>query len=125
MKWFDVRYKIYRLFRRLHIIFLGLKLGCFIQDPNNTEIHNKVLISHGVQIYTKNHNIYDLSKMDKPKLVKIEKNCWLGANSIILLGVHLGEHTIVGAGAVVTKSFPNGFCVIAGNPAEKIKEIKI
>jgi len=33
-------------------------------------------------------------------------------------------HTVTGAGSVVTKSFEGGFCVIAGNPAKKIKEIK-
>ena len=42
---------------------------------------------------------------------------------MILPGVTLGDNTIVGAGAVVTKSFPEGHCVIAGNPARKIKDI--
>ena len=45
-------------------------------------------------------------------------------NSMILPGVTLGSHTVVGAGSVVTKSFPEGYCVIAGNPAKKIKAIK-
>lgn len=45
-------------------------------------------------------------------------------NCSILPGVTLGEHTIVGAGSVVTKSFPEGNCVIAGNPARKIKELE-
>jgi len=38
--------------------------------------------------------------------------------------VNLGDYTIVGSGAVVTKSFPDGFCVIAGNPAKIIKKLK-
>lgn len=33
----------------------------------------------------------------------------------------LGDHTIVGAGAVVTKSFPEGYCIVAGNPAKVVK----
>lgn len=41
-------------------------------------------------------------------------------NSILLPGVCLGNNTIVGAGSVVTKSFPEGNCVIVGNPARKI-----
>ena len=39
-------------------------------------------------------------------------------NSIILPGVNLGPRTVVAAGSVVTKSFPDGFCVLAGNPAK-------
>ena len=38
-------------------------------------------------------------------------------------GVHLGLRTIVGASSVVTKSFPDGYCVIGGNPAKLIKEL--
>jgi len=38
-------------------------------------------------------------------------------------GVTLGKHTVVGAGAVVTKSFEDGYCVIGGNPAKILKTI--
>jgi acetyltransferase-like isoleucine patch superfamily enzyme len=44
-------------------------------------------------------------------------------NAMILPGVHLGDNTIVGAGSVVTKSFPEGNVVIAGNPAKIIKKL--
>jgi acetyltransferase-like isoleucine patch superfamily enzyme len=43
--------------------------------------------------------------------------------AIVLPSVKLGDFTIVGAGAVVTKSFPEGYCVIAGNPARIIKQL--
>ena len=46
---------------------------------------------------------------------------WIGMNSIILPGVKLGKRTVVAAGAVITKSFPEGFCVLAGNPAKIVK----
>lgn len=45
-------------------------------------------------------------------------------NAVILPGVHLGDHTIVGAGSVVTRSFPEGNIIIAGVPAKKIKDLK-
>ena len=55
-------------------------------------------------------------------MVILRKGCWIGANSIILPGVEIGENSVVGAGSIVTKSFPKGV-VIAGNPAKLIKEI--
>lgn len=42
---------------------------------------------------------------------------------MILPGITLGDNTIVGAGSVVTKSFPEGNCIIAGNPAKKIRDL--
>ena len=44
-------------------------------------------------------------------------------NSVILPNVILGDFTIVGAGSVVTKSFRDGYCIIAGNPAKIIKKL--
>ena len=44
-------------------------------------------------------------------------------NSVILPGVVLGDHTVVGAGSIVTKSFEDGYCVIAGNPAKVIRTL--
>jgi acetyltransferase-like isoleucine patch superfamily enzyme len=78
----------------------------------------------GVKIISKNHDLYDIWSFSGYEDVHIGNYCWLGANSVILPGVILGDHTIVGAGAVVTKSFPKGYCVIVGNPARQIKKIK-
>lgn len=44
-------------------------------------------------------------------------------NSVVLPGVELGDFTIVAAGAVITKSFKDGYCVIGGNPTKVIKTI--
>ena len=51
---------------------------------------------------------------DKP--VRIDRGAWIGAGAIILPGVHVGECSIVGAGAVVTRDVP-AFTTVAGNPA--------
>jgi maltose O-acetyltransferase len=47
---------------------------------------------------------------------------WIGANATICQGVTLGNNVVVGAGAVVTKNFPDDV-VLAGVPAKVIKEI--
>ena len=44
-------------------------------------------------------------------------------NAMIMPGVSLGDNTVVAAGAIVTKSFIDGFCVVGGNPAKIIKRI--
>lgn len=51
----------------------------------------------------------------------IGKRCFIGANAIIMCGVHIGDQVIVGSGAVVTKDIPSN-CIVAGNPARIIKE---
>lgn len=51
----------------------------------------------------------------------IEDDCWLGFNSEILSGVHIGKHSIVAAHAVVTKDVPP-YTIVAGNPAKIIKQ---
>jgi len=45
--------------------------------------------------------------------------------SIILPNVVIGDHTTVAAGAIVTKSFPEGYCIIGGNPAKIIKKLTL
>ena len=50
----------------------------------------------------------------------IGKHCVIGGRAIILPGVSLGDHVFVGAGSVVTKSFPS-HCLIAGNTARMIR----
>jgi len=54
--------------------------------------------------------------------IRIGKYCRIGMGSIIHSGVILGDFVTVAAGSVVTKSFPNGYCVIAGNPAEIVAD---
>ncbi len=80
-------------------------------------------IAPNVGIITVNHNPRNLDIYLEPENVIIGNSCWIGMNSIILPGVHLGDMTIVGAGSVVTKSFPEGNIVIAGNPAKIIKKM--
>ncbi len=53
--------------------------------------------------------------------VIIGKNVWIGANSVILPGVKIGDNSVIGAGSTITKDVP-AYSVVAGNPAEIIKK---
>ncbi len=85
------------------------------------EIGHGTYIAQGVGLITSNHDVYDLDKRSGAANVIIGEKCWVGMNSVILPGVTLGDHTIVGAGSVVTHSFPQGYVIIAGNPAKIIR----
>ncbi|MFZ3085513.1 MAG: acyltransferase [Candidatus Hydromicrobium sp.] len=65
-----------------------------------------------------------ISEQEKPSHgIKIEKNCWIGAGAEVFDNVTIGEDTIIGAGAVVSKDIP-AFSIAAGIPARVAKSRK-
>lgn len=84
-------------------------------NPKGIHIGNNVWILKGAIILAHDH----CRKLKED--VIIDDNCVIGLNAIIMPGVHLKAHTIVGAGSVVTKS-TDGHCIVAGNPAKVIRE---
>lgn len=101
----------------------GMSHGCHIDGRNGIIFEDNVWIGPRVSIISMNHDVNDYSRYTPNLPVVIRRDCWLGANAIILPGVELGEHTVVAAGAIVTKSFPEGNQVLAGNPAKVIKKL--
>lgn len=99
--------------------------GCYIfaKEDSPIEIGDYTIVAPNVCIAGFNHDIYDISRFEDKGGVKIGRYTWLGMNAVVLPGVTLGDHTIVAAGAVVTKSFPEGYCILGGNPARKIRDI--
>lgn len=97
--------------------------------PSKVIIGNDCLIAQNVVIRSDDHRFDDVDRLIREQGktgadIRIENDCWLGANVVVLKGVHLGAHTVVGAGAIVTKSFP-AYSVIVGNPARLIRLRKI
>lgn len=94
------------------------------------DIHfgNHVLCAAYVSFVGKNEHRYDIAGrsvwdsprgIDKPTI--IGDDVWIGHGAIILGGVNIGKGSIIAAGAVVTKDFPN-YSIIGGNPARVIKQ---
>ena len=98
-------------------------IGGYFQAIGKIKIGSGTYIGPNVGLITANHDPYDPDVHLEPKPINIGKKCWIGMNSVILPGVTLGDGTVVGAGAVVTKSFEEGHCVIAGNPAKLLRKL--
>lgn len=98
--------------------------GCYIQAANGIEIGDDTIFAPGVKMISSNHNPEDFKNWIITKPIVIGKNCWIGANVVILPGVELGDNVIVGAGSIVTKSFSAG-SVLVGNPAKILDSSKI
>lgn len=97
--------------------------GCYLNGVNGIIFGENVWMGPRVTIASVNHDLCDFSKYSQSSPVKIGRNSWLAANCVILAGVELGEHTVVAAGAVVTKSFLEGDILLGGNPAKIIKKL--
>ena len=90
-------------------------------------IGNHVNLAQGITVTALNHNFSETDKcIDEQGVstlpIVISDDVWIGANAVILPGVTIGSHSVVAAGAVVTKDVPNG-CIVAGIPAKIIKRI--
>jgi acetyltransferase-like isoleucine patch superfamily enzyme len=97
--------------------------GCYIQAINGIEIGDECIFAPGVGLISANHDPDDLDRHIAGPPIRLGHHCWVGMNAVVLPGVQLGDRTVVGAGSVVTTSFPEGNCVIAGNPARVLKRL--
>lgn len=89
-------------------------------------VGDNVRLAQNVAVSALNHNYQDISQPISEQgintnTVEIGDETWIGANAVILPGISIGKHCVVGAGSVVTKSIPS-YSVVAGNPAKIIKQ---
>ena len=109
--------------------FLEIGSDCFFNDGVNICATKKIVIkdhcklADNVMIYDTNfHHIQEGDEIVCAEVV-ISRNVWIGAGAIILPGVKIGEHSVIGAGSVVTHDIP-AKVVAAGNPAKVIRSIE-
>lgn len=109
--------------------YSGIGQDCKFNCEDEIVIGNRVLVGPEVLIFTSNHvwngkkKTYFRQGLIRKKVI-IGDDVWLGARSIVLPGVTIGEGATVAAGAVVTKDVEK-YAIVGGAPAKviKIKEV--
>ena len=99
--------------------------NCTIIDVAKVKIGDNCQMAPNVAIYTAGHPVHPVSRNFAYEYgieVTIGDNVWIGGNTVILPGVHIGSNTVIGAGSVVTKDIPD-WVVAAGNPCKVIRQI--
>ncbi|HIR87453.1 MAG TPA: sugar O-acetyltransferase [Candidatus Fimimorpha faecalis] len=99
--------------------------NCTIIDVAKVKIGDNCQFAPNVSIYTAGHPIHPESRNTMYEYgieVTIGDNVWIGGNTVIVPGVHIGSNTVIGAGSVVTKDIPD-WVVAAGNPCKVIRKI--
>jgi maltose O-acetyltransferase len=100
-----------------------VNVGCQFEGFGRIDIGRDVFLGPQVMILTSTHEIDEngqAARMPVAKPVRVGDRCWLGARVTVLPGVTIGEGTIIGAGAVVTRDCKPG-AVYVGVPARQLR----
>lgn len=105
----------------------GLTIAEKLEDRDNIVIGDRVAIGPNVILLSSsdpnNSKIYPYVKIQRGK-VTIDDDAWIGAGSIIMPDIHIGQGAVVGAGSVVTKDVEN-YSIVAGVPSKKIGDVEV
>ena len=94
-------------------------------DDGEIHIGDRVMIGPNVTLCTTGHPVYPLYREMVAHYslpIHIGNNVWIGAHSVILPGVTIGDNTVIGAGSIVTRDIPANV-VAVGNPCRVMREI--
>jgi len=110
----------------------SIKVGDYSELGTNSRIQagaqlgRYVIMGPDVKIYCRNHIFEDCDtpialqgKVTKTTIVG--DDVWIGANVVLVAGVNIGSHSVIAAGAVVTKDVPE-YSVVGGNPAKVLRD---
>ena len=103
--------------------------GTYLND--SLRVHSKVsvtigpncLIGNNVSFFDSDFHEIEEGMGIKSGPIVLGQNVWLGAGVIVLAGVKIGDHSVIGAGSVVTRSIP-ARTVAVGNPCRVIKTLR-
>lgn len=120
--------------------------GVYFRFPSKIELDNEITIGYGTKFFPSFHNKASLIHIcsnvrigpnvsfnaaghdyrylhlpDSGDGIIVNKNVWIGANSVVLQGVEIGEGAIIAAGSIVTKNV-DPYTIVGGIPAKFIKK---
>lgn len=116
----ELRIEFFRKFYGMNIgkgVKISLNAKLDKTNPKGVHIGDETYIAFDAAILS-----HDMSRLVH-KDVRIGKRCFIGARSIILPGVTIGDEVVVAAGSVVTRDVPSN-SLVAGNPAKIIKTVE-
>jgi maltose O-acetyltransferase len=102
-----------------------VNFGLVALDVARISIGDDVQIGPNVQLLTPTHPLEAeprRAKLESAHPITVADNAWLGGGVIVLPGVSIGENTVVGAGAVVTRDLPPNVLAV-GNPARVVRSV--
>ncbi|EHK2407577.1 sugar O-acetyltransferase [Clostridium perfringens] len=94
-------------------------------DDCDIFVGNNVLFGPNVTLSAGTHPIHPELRSKQAQYnipIHIGNNVWIGANSVILPGVNIGDNSVIGAGSIVTKDIPSNVIAV-GNPCRVLREI--
>lgn len=102
----------------------GVKIGSNVRVQNNVSVYEGVVLEDDVfcgpsMVFTNvklPRSAYPLSTGDDYTVTRVKKGATIGANATVICGVTIGEHALIGAGAVVTADV-SAHAVVYGSPA--------
>lgn len=96
--------------------------GCTLAAAQLIEIGERCLLGEFVAIHDTHFHPLQPGEPVKTAPVRIGHNVWIGHRAILLAGIAVGDHAVIGAGAIVTKDVP-ARSVVGGNPAKLIRTL--
>ena len=102
-----------------------INYNCVILDNAKVRLGDNCMIAPNVAIYTAGHTMHpDARRLGFEYGIEITvgDNVWIGGNTVLCPGVHIGSNVVIGAGSVVTRDIPD-WSFAAGNPCRVIRKI--
>lgn len=104
--------------------YSGFNDGVVLYASTSVKLGERVLIGDNSRVYDTDFHKLSPDIPVKYAPVTIGNNVWVGVNCLILAGSKIGDHSVIGAGSVVTGEIPSK-CLAAGVPAKPIKNLDI